>query len=120
MPTPNDPINQGVQDPARTAVPLGQQQSTGGQAPISEPTTTPQDPSVPAEPVEVQPDTGTVTRLQQELARQNRVLMSLGIDPASDVAEKFQRGIISRDQLLEEAGIRVPQQSFEPAPQPTT
>jgi hypothetical protein len=53
-----------------------------------------------------QPDSGAVTRLEQRLAQQNQMLAGLGIDPESDIAERFQRGLVSKEELLMQVGAR--------------
>jgi hypothetical protein len=50
-------------------------------------------------------DEGTVTRLQQQLAQNNKLLQTLGIEPDSDIAERFNAGLIGKQELLEYAGI---------------
>ena len=50
-------------------------------------------------------DDGTVTRLKQQMAENNKLLKSLGIDPDSDEAERFAAGVMSKQELLEHIGI---------------
>lgn len=51
---------------------------------------------------EVKPDTteGKTTRLEQRLADQKKFLISLGIDPDSDTIDRFNAGLITKEQLL--------------------
>jgi len=55
---------------------------------------------VPAETVATETDQATVTRLQQDVARNNRLLSSLGIDPSSDAAERVEAGLVDPQDLL--------------------
>lgn len=57
----------------------------------------------PTEPVqtgESQVDEATVTRMQQQIAKNERLLSSLGIDPSSDVADRLEAGLVTPDDLL--------------------
>jgi len=71
-------------------------------------------PSTPEPPADVtgqpepepQPDeSGKVTRLEQDLAKQKKFLSNLGIDADSDFIERYNAGLISPDQLLKQAGV---------------
>jgi hypothetical protein len=76
-----------------------------------------QEPSAPAETTgqpegAAQPDdSGKLSRLEQQLAQQNKLLSSIGIDPESDIAEKVAAGVLSPDDIL--------RGRQEPTPQPT-
>ena len=49
---------------------------------------------------ESQVDEATVTRMQQQMAKNDRLLNSLGIDPNSDVADRLEAGLVTPDDLL--------------------
>jgi len=87
-----------------------------GQGPIMTPTPDVAPDTAPATPEDLSADNGAVTRLQQQVAANNSVMNALGIDPDSDIAEKFKAGIYSRQDLLEMVGI----QSKPPVAPPTT
>lgn len=53
-------------------------------------------------------DAGKITRLEQQLSDQKRLLYSLGLDPESDVAEQLNKGLINKQDLLEQIGAIVP------------
>lgn len=76
----------------------------------------PQSPDVtttdtPVEPT-TQVDDGKLTRMEQDMAKKNRVIEALGLDPNSDVADRLDSGLLTRDELLREAG------HVEPPPAP--
>lgn len=54
-------------------------------------------------------DSGAVDRLKQQLAQSNQLLAALNIDPESDLAERYTKGVVSKEELL----LRV-----NPQPQP--
>ena len=63
-------------------------------------------------------DDGKVTRLEQQLAENNKLLQSLGIDPNSDIAERLNAGVMSKQELLEHIGIApTPPVTQEEAPE---
>lgn len=71
----------------------------------------------PATEKTVQPKEGTtetdtdkskLTRLEQKVTAQNELLQAIGINPESDVAEQYKSGLITKNQLLELAGITQP------------
>lgn len=51
-------------------------------------------------------DTGKLSRVEQQLAQSNQLLTSLGIDPESEIAERFQKGLITKDELLLRVGVQ--------------
>lgn len=66
-------------------------------------------------PVTTEPnpvDNGKAARLEQELAKVNRALKNLGVDPESDVLDKINRGIINWDDVIN----RQPQTRQMPEP----
>jgi hypothetical protein len=52
-----------------------------------------------------QPDDGKAERLEQRLAETNKMLTRLGFDPESDIAERFNAGLISKEEILMQAGV---------------
>lgn len=54
-------------------------------------------------------DSGAADRLKQQLAESNRLLAALNIDPDSDLAERYSKGLVSKEEVL----LRV-----NPQPQP--
>jgi hypothetical protein len=45
-------------------------------------------------------DNGKAARLEQEIAKYNKALKTLGIDPESDVVDKINRGLMNWDEVL--------------------
>ena len=63
-------------------------------------------PNPVAEPTEdVSTDAGQVNRIRQQMEKSNKLLAGLGIDPSSDIADKYTAGIYSKEDLLELMGI---------------
>lgn len=44
---------------------------------------------------------GKITRLEQQIANQKKFFASLGIDPESDVIDRYNAGLITKEQLLQ-------------------
>ena len=65
-----------------------------------------------------QVDDGKLTRMEQDMAKKNRVLDALGINPDSDVADRFDSGLLTRDELLREAGHTEPAPAYQQPEQP--
>ena len=99
----------------------GESQSSGG-----EPDSTPQ--PAPSADVTGQPkddvtppdDDGKLSRLEQMLAQNNQLLTALGIDSESDIAERFQKGLVSKEELLLRAGVQVPAKTEPTATEPVS
>lgn len=51
-------------------------------------------------------DTGKITRLEQQISKDRQLLTLLGIDPESDVADKLQAGLITKEDLLKQVGTQ--------------
>lgn len=75
--------------------------SEGEPSSTTEPTTQADETGRPEGDVTEPDKDGKVTRLEQDLASQKKAFLSLGIDPESDAIEKFNAGLISREQLLD-------------------
>jgi hypothetical protein len=114
--TPNEPTQTDVPqtgdekvDPATQMV--QEYQSQGGT-----PTPDQTESAVTGEP-EPEPkpdDTGKVTRLEQELATTKQLLSdTLGIDPDSDVVEKFRNGLITKEDLLGTKAAEQPKSAID-------
>lgn len=94
-----------VSDAATQIVESAQQTYGPPPSPGEEPSTT--EPTAPADVTgqpkgeEPQPDiSGTVTRLEQQIKAKNEFLSNLGIDPDSDMVEKLNKGLITKDDLF--------------------
>ena len=102
VPITSDPATQIVED-YQTKVGT---QPSGGE-PIS---TEPQpEPTPTGEPKTDEPkpdDVGKVTRLEQQLSKDRQLLTVLGIDPDSDIADKLQAGLITKEDLLKQVGTQ--------------
>ena len=71
--------------------------------------------SEPTVPVVIDPiDVGKTTRLEQRLASQRSLLNELGVDPDSEIVQRFNNGTATRRELLTAAGI-IPGQGSEPS-----
>ncbi len=87
-----------------TGFPIGTDEATtppetpaGTPQPDAEPTKEPDGTTTPPETPEA-PD-ATVERLKQQVARQNKLLGIAGIDPASDIGEQLENGLISTEDV---------------------
>lgn len=93
-PAATDPASRLAQKYLQKAAPsTGESDSTSG--PTAPADSTGQPPGVPTPP-----DTGTAARMSQELAMQKKAFRNLGIDPDSDLFEKYADGLITVEQLL--------------------
>jgi len=84
--TPTEPTNQ----VAYTAPAAGPEPAKGTANPVQEPA-----------------DAGKVTRLEQELAKYSKVMTGLGIDPESDFADRFLKGIAGKEEIAAALGLPV-------------
>ncbi len=111
-----DPTNAGVQSGSDvktdvldnltdTSQPSGGDDTTPKPAPATDVTGQPADDTTKPD----DDDSGTVSRIKQQLADNNRLLAALNIDPESDLAERYSSGLVSKEELL----LRV-----NPQPQP--
>jgi len=92
----------------------GQTQLSGGESVSTQTPAPAADVTGQPEGDKLQPDdTGKISRLEQRLAQNNKILTSLGIDPESDIAERYQRGLVSKEELLMRAGIQAPQPQMD-------
>ncbi len=87
-----------------TGFPIGTDEATtppetpsGTPQPDAEPTNVPDGVTTPPETPEA-PD-AVVERLKQQVARQNKLLGIAGIDPASDIGEQLENGLISPEDV---------------------
>jgi hypothetical protein len=108
--TPSTPAPQ----PTEPSPAAGPQEPNPSQPVVPQPAATPEGAQPPDQPPA---DNGALTRLQQQLAKTNRLLQSLGIDPDSDVPDQFAAGLIDANSLLSmvKPGVAVAGPQLTPA-----
>ncbi|MCE5185031.1 MAG: hypothetical protein LLF76_02775 [Planctomycetaceae bacterium] len=82
-----------IETPSQVNSPV-QVQGEPAPEPIAEPTTS-----------QVPDDRGTVSRMQQEIAKYRKVFQGLNIDPESDFADQFIAGVIGKDEVARNLGV---------------
>lgn len=86
--------------PDANATQDGQPTDVNAAAPASDVTAEPQSDATPAAPAQVSDDSGTAMRLKQELAKKDKALRNLGIDPDSSAVDQLELGVATADDFL--------------------